>query len=92
MPNFPAKYPHVDHTTPQTHCCGCPNHVCHGTHSLKVKIDKEEQDMDQTNMPNSTYPFLWFSPRNMQQDEVEKPRKERNETQFPWPIVWMPED
>lgn len=93
MPNYPAKYPQVDPTASQTHCCGCPNHVCHGTHNSKVKIDEEKPDTDQTKMPSNTYPFFWFSPRNkVQQDDIDEPKKERKEAQFPWPIVWMPEE
>jgi hypothetical protein len=93
MPNYPSKYPEVDHTTQQTHCCDCPNHVFHGTRSPKVETDEGEPDMDQKNMPKTTYPFFWFSPRNeVQRDEFNKQKKERKEAQFPWPIVWMPED
>lgn len=93
MPNYPAQYPQIDQTKSQTHCCGCPNHVCNGTHSPKVKIDEEKHDVDQRKIPNSAYPYFWFSPRNnVQQDEIEKQKKEKREAQFPWPIVWMPED
>ncbi|XP_078177498.1 BCL-2-associated athanogene 6 [Carex rostrata] len=92
MLNYPTQYPQIDHTKSQTHCCGCPNHVCNGTHNPKVKIDEEKHDVDQRKIPNNAYPYFWFSPRNnVQQDEIEK-QNEKREAQFPWPIVWMPED
>ncbi|KAL6629437.1 hypothetical protein ACP70R_029202 [Stipagrostis hirtigluma subsp. patula] len=65
----------------KSHCCGCPNHVCHGGDKSNVKIeeerpnvkpDSEQKDADNASIirhPNSQYPFIWLPSGNMEGKE-----------------------
>ncbi|KAL6889025.1 hypothetical protein ACP4OV_010051 [Aristida adscensionis] len=65
----------------KSHCCGCPNHVCHGGEKSNVKTEEERphvkpenerKDADNASIirhPNSQYPFIWFPPGNMEGKE-----------------------
>ncbi|CAL5022785.1 unnamed protein product [Urochloa decumbens] len=65
----------------QNHCCGCPNHVCHGTEKSNVKIEEERPDVKLESdhkdadsgsiirYPNNQYPFIWVPPGNMEGKE-----------------------
>ncbi|CAL4970186.1 unnamed protein product [Urochloa decumbens] len=65
----------------KNHCCGCPNHVCHGTEKSNVKIEEERRDVKLESdhkdadsgsiirYPNNQYPFIWAPPGNMEGKE-----------------------
>ncbi|CAN6237768.1 unnamed protein product [Urochloa humidicola] len=65
----------------KNHCCGCPNHVCHGTEKRNVKIEEERPDVKLESdrkdadsgsiirYPNNQYPFIWVPPGNMEGKE-----------------------
>ncbi|CAL5059027.1 unnamed protein product [Urochloa decumbens] len=65
----------------KNHCCGCPNHVCHGTEKSNVKIEEERPDVKLESdhkdadsgsiirYPNNQYPFIWVPPGNMEGKE-----------------------
>ena len=62
------------------HCCGCPNHVCHGEEKSKLKIEEEmpevKPDSEQKGADNSStigrpsyqYPEMWLPSGNVKGD------------------------
>uniref|UniRef100_K3YPA9 BAG domain-containing protein n=1 Tax=Setaria italica TaxID=4555 RepID=K3YPA9_SETIT len=65
----------------KSHCCGCPNHVCHGADKSNVKIEEERPDVKLESEykdadggsiirhPNNQYPFIWVPSGNMEGKE-----------------------
>ncbi|PUZ75011.1 hypothetical protein GQ55_1G113300 [Panicum hallii var. hallii] len=65
----------------KSHCCGCPNHVCHGAEKSNVKIEEERPDVKLENEhkdagssriichPNNQYPSIWLPAGNLEGQE-----------------------
>ncbi|KAF8676654.1 hypothetical protein HU200_046889 [Digitaria exilis] len=65
----------------KSHCCGCPNHVCHGAEKGNMKIEEERPDVKLENEhkdadsgsiihhPNNQFPFVWRPPASIQGKE-----------------------
>ncbi|XP_062218773.1 BAG family molecular chaperone regulator 6 [Phragmites australis] len=85
-PYFARPHPYTVEQTPyddkkfKSHCCGCPNHVCHEDKSnMKieeerpdVKLEGEHKDADSASIirhPNNHYPLLWLPSGNMEDKE-----------------------
>uniref|UniRef100_A0A0A9DJB4 BAG domain-containing protein n=1 Tax=Arundo donax TaxID=35708 RepID=A0A0A9DJB4_ARUDO len=82
---FVRPHPYPVEQTPydynKSHCCGCPNHVCHGGEKNNVKIEEErpdgkpeneQKDADTASIirhPNNQYPFVWLPSGNMEGKE-----------------------
>ncbi|KAF7051571.1 hypothetical protein CFC21_059799 [Triticum aestivum] len=87
----------------RSHCCGCPNHVCHGDggqksnvkieeHVPEVKDDSKQKDADNSRIirnPNYQYPVMWLPSGDM------KDNKANNGTSFEFPpqffSKWFPQ-
>ncbi|XP_048533021.1 BAG family molecular chaperone regulator 6 isoform X1 [Triticum urartu] len=86
----------------KSHCCGCPNHVCHGDggqksnvkieeHVPEVKDDSKHKDADNSRIirnPNYQYPVMWLP-------SGDKKDKANNGTSFEFPpqffSKWFPQ-
>nr|CAB3449526.1 unnamed protein product [Digitaria exilis] len=65
----------------KSHCCGCPNHVCHGAEKGNMKIEEERPDVKLENEhkdadsgsiihhPNNQFPFIWRPAASIQGKE-----------------------
>ncbi|GJM90791.1 hypothetical protein PR202_ga07103 [Eleusine coracana subsp. coracana] len=85
-PSFFVRPPSVDQTPYdyskfKSHCCGCPNHVCHGGQKNNMKIEEERpdgkperelKDADNSRIiryPNNQYPVIWLPSGNIEDKE-----------------------
>ncbi|GJN19509.1 hypothetical protein PR202_gb06792 [Eleusine coracana subsp. coracana] len=85
-PSYFVRLPSVDQTPYdyskfKSHCCGCPNHVCHGGEKNNVKIEEERpdgkpeselKDADNSRIiryPNNQYPVIWLPSGNIEDKE-----------------------
>ncbi|WVZ77010.1 hypothetical protein U9M48_024915 [Paspalum notatum var. saurae] len=78
---YPADQTPYGYDKFKNHCCGCPNHVCHGAEKSNVKIEEERPDVKLENEhknadrgsiihhPNNQYPFIWLPSGNMEGEE-----------------------
>ncbi|KAJ1278858.1 hypothetical protein BS78_04G111400 [Paspalum vaginatum] len=78
---YPADQTPYGYDKSKSHCCGCPNHVCHGAEKSNVKIEEERPDVKLENEhknadrgsiidhPNNQYPFMWLPSGNMEGEE-----------------------
>ncbi|TVU33324.1 hypothetical protein EJB05_25134 [Eragrostis curvula] len=78
---YPAEQTQYDFNKSKNHCCGCPNHVCHGEEKSNVKIKEERPDgkperefkgADNSSIirhPNKQYPAIWLPSGNIEDND-----------------------
>ncbi|VAI92488.1 unnamed protein product [Triticum turgidum subsp. durum] len=87
----------------KSHCCGCPNHVCHGDggqksnvkieeHVPEVKDDSKQKDADNSRIirnPNYQYPVMWLPSGDMKDNKANDGRS----LEFPPQLFskWFPQ-
>ncbi|XP_072965098.1 uncharacterized protein [Typha angustifolia] len=92
--HYSADQAQYEYDKGRSHCCGCPNHVCHRGHNSSVRIEEQKPEFEQNNsessglihFPNYPYPVVWVSPSYL------KDSKKNSEGQREPSSGWFPLD